>query len=135
MNPLSGDNPQKYFLNTEKDKIESNAIEMPSISMPRGGGVINGIDENCFVNTVNSIPSFSFPFPFSPAKGINPSLSIFYNSGARNDIFGLDWSLGLSSIKRKTDKGPSQYLDSIDSSKIFEWLLEFILTPELRSKA
>lgn len=103
------------FLKTDGGKTKSNALEVPSISLPKGGGAIKGIDEKFSVNAVNGTASFSIPLPFSPARGASPSLSISYNSGAGNSIFGLGWNLSLGSIKRKTDKGLPQYLDSIDS--------------------
>ena len=103
------------FLKTDGGKTKSNAIEIPSISLPKGGGAIKGIDEKFSVNAVNGGASFSIPLPFSPARGASPSLSLSYNSAAGNGVFGLGWSLSLSSIKRKTDKGLPQYLDLIDS--------------------
>ncbi len=103
------------FLKTDGGKTKSNAIEVPSISLPKGGGAIKGIDEKFSVNAVNGTSSFSIPLPFSPARGASPSLSLSYSSGAGNGIFGLGWNLSLSSIKRKTDKGLPQYLDAIDS--------------------
>ncbi len=103
------------FLKTDGGKTKSNAIEVPSISLPKGGGAIKGIDEKFSVNAVNGTASFSIPLPFSPSRGASPSLSLSYNSGGGNGIFGLGWNLGLSSIKRKTDKGLPQYLDGIDS--------------------
>lgn len=103
------------FLKTDGGKTKSNAIEIPSISLPKGGGAIKGIDEKFSVNAVNGSSSFSLPLPFSPARGASPSLSISYNSGAGNGIFGLGWNLSLGSIKRKTDKELPQYLDTIDS--------------------
>ncbi len=103
------------FLKTDGGKTKSNALEVPSISLPKGGGAIKGIDEKFSVNAVNGTASFSIPLPFSPARGASPSLSLSYNSGAGNGIFGLGWNLSLGSIKRKTDKGLPQYLDSIDS--------------------
>ena len=103
------------FLSTEKGKTKSNAIEVPSISLPKGGGAIKGIDEKFSVNAVNGTSSFSVALPFSPARGASPSLGISYSSGAGNGIFGLGWNLSLGSIKRKTDKGLPQYFDSIDS--------------------
>jgi RHS repeat-associated protein len=103
------------FLKTDKGKTKSNAIEVPSISLPKGGGAIKGIDEKFSVNAVNGTASFSVPLPFSPARGATPSLSLSYNSGSGNGIFGLGWNLGLASIKRKTDKGLPQYNDSVDS--------------------
>ena len=103
------------FLKTDGGKTKSNAIEVPSISLPKGGGAIKGIDEKFSVNAVNGTSSFSIPLPFSPARGASPELSLSYNSGSGNGIFGLGWNLSLGSIKRKTDKGLPQYLDSIDS--------------------
>ncbi len=34
------------FLKTDGGKTESNAIEIPPISLPKGGGALNGIDES-----------------------------------------------------------------------------------------
>jgi hypothetical protein len=103
------------FLKTDGGKTKSNAIEVPSISLPKGGGAIKGIDEKFSVNAVNGTSSFSIPLPFSPARGASPSIGLSYSSGAGNSIFGLGWILGLGSIKRKTDKGLPQYLDAVDS--------------------
>lgn len=108
-------NASSQFLKTDRGKTKSNAIEVPSISLPKGGGAIKGIDEKFSVNAVNGTSAFSLPLPFSPARGASPSLSLSYNSGAGNGIFGLGWNLSLSSIKRKTDKRLPQYLDGIDS--------------------
>lgn len=103
------------FLKTDGGKTKSNAIEVPSIALPKGGGAIKGIDEKFSVNAVNGTASFSIPLPFSPTRGASPSLSLSYNSGGGNNIFGLGWNMGLSSIKRKTDKGLPQYIDVIES--------------------
>ena len=103
------------FLKTDGGKSKSNALEVPSISLPKGGGAIKGIDEKFSVNAVNGTASFSIPLPFSAARGASPSLSLSYNSGAGNSIFGLGWNAGLASIKRKTDKGLPQYFDATDS--------------------
>ena len=109
------DKSKSQFLENDGGKTKSNAIEVPSISLPKGGGAIKGIDEKFSVNAVNGTSSFSIPLPFSPARGVSPSLNLSYNSGAGNGIFGLGWNLSLGSIKRKTDKGLPQYLDYIDS--------------------
>ncbi|WP_299458109.1 SpvB/TcaC N-terminal domain-containing protein [uncultured Microscilla sp.] len=114
MNPPP-ENGSGQFLATDQGKTESNAIEIPSIALPKGGGAIKGIDEKLNVNAVNGTASFSIPLPFSPARGTTPALSLAYNSGAGNGIFGLGWSLSLPSIKRKTNQGLPQYLDAIDS--------------------
>ena len=60
-------------------------------------------------------------------------MSLSYNSGGGNGIFGLGWNLGLSSIKRKTDKGLPQYLDGIDSDTFLFSETED-LVPEFRKE-
>lgn len=107
--------PNVNFINTERGKTKPNALEVPSISLPKGGGAIKGIDEKYSVNAVNGTSSFSIPLPFSPARVASPALSLSYSSGAGNGIFGLGWNLSLASIRRKTDKGLPQYFDAIDS--------------------
>jgi RHS repeat-associated protein len=115
MNDQSKNKPSSDFLKTDGGKTKSNAIEVPSISLPKGGGAIKGIDEKFTVNAINGTSTLSLPLPFSKTRGETPSIEISYNSGAGNGIFGLGWNLSLSSIKRKTDKGLPQYLDEIDS--------------------
>ncbi|MGY0035266.1 SpvB/TcaC N-terminal domain-containing protein [Pedobacter sp. NJ-S-72] len=105
----------KQFLNTEGGKTKSNAIEIPSINLPKGGGAIKGIDEKFSVNALNGTASFSIPIPFSNARGNSPSLNLTYSSGSGNGVFGLGWNINLPSIKRKTDKKLPQYYDAIDS--------------------
>ncbi|PGT56988.1 SpvB/TcaC N-terminal domain-containing protein [Bacillus thuringiensis] len=100
------------FLKTDGGKTKSNVIEIPSITLPKGGGAIKGIDEKFSVNAANGTASFSIPLPFSPARGsASPALNLNYNSGSGNGIFGLGWTLSLPSIKRKTEKELPQYLD------------------------
>ena len=45
-------------------------------------------------------------------------MSLSYDSGAGNGIFGLGWNLSLPSITRKTDKGLPRYQD-LEESDIF----------------
>jgi RHS repeat-associated protein len=114
-NASENSNGSSQFLKTDGGKSKSNAIEIPSINLPKGGGAIKGIDEKFSVNAINGTASFSIPLPFSSARGVTPSLSLNYNSGSGNGAFGLGWQLSLASIKRKTDKGLPQYFDGIES--------------------
>jgi len=81
------------FLKTDGGITKSNAIEVPSIALPKGGGAIKGIDEKFSVNAVNGTASFSIPLPFAPARGASPALSLSYNSGSGNGIFELGWTI------------------------------------------
>lgn len=121
------------FLKTDGGKTKSNAIEVPTIALPKGGGAIKGIDEKFSVNAVNGTASFSIPLPFAPARGASPALSLSYNSGSGNGIFGLGWNLSLPSIKRKTDKGLPKYFDNIDSD-VFLFSEAEDLVPEFKKQ-
>lgn len=88
----------------------------PTISLPKGGGALKGIDEKFTVNAVNGTASMQVPLPLTPGRsGFTPGLSIDYNSGAGNSEFGLGWGLSLPAIQRKTDKRLPQYDDANDS--------------------
>lgn len=119
-NPLQQENSQKensfsVSFNQEK-KAESNDIQIPSISLPKGGGAIKGIEDKFQVNAVTGTSSLSIPIPISPSrKGFIPSLRLSYNSGSGNSAFGLGWNVGLPSIIRKTEKELPKYKDEIES--------------------
>lgn len=87
-------------------------VDAPSISLPKGGGAIKGIDEKFSVNPLNGTAAFLIPLPVAQARGAAPDLNVAYNSGSGNSIFGLGWNLAFSSIKRKTDNGLPRYLDA-----------------------
>jgi hypothetical protein len=107
--------PSSQFLKTDGGKTKSNAIEVPSIVLPKGGGALKSIDEKFSVNAVNGTSSFSLPLPFATARGTTPQVGLSYNSGAGNGVFGLGWQLDLPGIKRKTDKALPQYRDDTDT--------------------
>ena len=87
-------------------------IELHSISFPKGGGALKGIDEKFKVNPVNGSANFSIPLPLSPGRnGFTPSIGLNYNSGSGNGPFGLGWQLGIPSIQIKTDKALPTYTE------------------------
>src|SRR3989475_7051603 len=88
----------------------------PTISLPKGGGAIRGIGEKFAANPVTGTGSMSVPVATSPGRsGSGPQLSLSYDSGAGNGMFGFGWNLAPASITRKTDKGLPQYRDSEES--------------------
>src|SRR6185436_10241154 len=90
-------------------------LEAPSISLPKGGGAIKGIDETFTVNPSNGTATLSLPLPFSPGRsGVTPPVRIGYDSGTGNGILGLGWSLDLPSIRRRTDRKVPRYRDEED---------------------
>ena len=101
---------------TEERPSESNAIQNPSIELPKGGGALKGIDEKFEVNAANGTSGFNIPLPITPGRnGFSPSLSLSYNSGGGNSPYGLGWSVGYPMIQRKTDKRIPRYRDGDDA--------------------
>lgn len=95
---------------------KSSPTTPPRISLPKGGGAIQGIGEKFSTNAMTGTGSFSVPLGASPGRaGFGPLLSLNYESGSGNGPFGLGWELSLPSISRKTDKGLPRYLDSRES--------------------
>jgi RHS repeat-associated protein len=116
------------LFNTANDSTETNGffsdkldagvttLNIPQISLPKGGGAIKGIDEQFKVNAANGSAGFSVPLPMTSARnGFQPSLSLRYNSGSGNGPFGLGWDVDLSAIQRRTDKILPRYEDNTDS--------------------
>ncbi|MDB5226557.1 MAG: repeat-associated core domain protein [Bacteroidota bacterium] len=116
MENKSSNNSTSSFFKTDGGKTTSNAIEVPSISLPKGGGAIKSIDEKFQMNPVNGTAGFSISFPFSKSRNdFMPGMTLAYNSGSGNGIFGLGWSAETPSIFRKTEKKLPQYNDLDDS--------------------
>jgi RHS repeat-associated protein len=104
---------------SKESTTKSNALEIPQISLPKGGGALKGIDEKFQVNAANGTASFSIPLPFSPNRnGFTPQLTLSYNSGTGNSLFGIGWDLGLPAIQRRTDKKLPRYFDNNDVEEI-----------------
>ncbi len=100
----------------EEDKSPFYKSAAPSISLPKGGGALKGIDEKFSVNAVNGTAGLEIALPLSPGRGgFTPALSLSYNSGSGNSAFGLGWDLSLPAIQRRTDKQLPLYDDDGES--------------------
>jgi RHS repeat-associated protein len=100
----------------QESSPDSFALHTPSINLPKGGGAIRGMGEKFSANPVTGTGSMSIPIAVSPGRaGFSPQLSLTYDSGSGNGLFGFGWSLSLPQITRKTDKGLPQYRDDEES--------------------
>ncbi len=116
-NIKSNKNSPDSTANPAATKMKS--IEIPQITLPKGGGAIKGIEEKFQVNAVTGTSSFEIPIPLSPSRhGFAPSIGLNYNSGSGNSPFGIGWNLSIPSITRKTERELPQYKDE-DESDIF----------------
>ncbi len=92
---------------------------IPSLAHHTVGGAIKGIGEKFNTNPVTGTGSVSIPVSVTPGRaGFGPQLALSYDSGSGNGVFGLGWSISLSSVTRKTDKGIPRYRDA-DESDVF----------------
>ncbi len=92
---------------------------LPSITLPKGGGAIRGIDEKLSVNQPTGTASLTVPVFTSPARqGFAPKLALRYDSGEGNGPFGLGWTLDVASITRKTSMGLPRY-DDVAGTDVF----------------
>src|SRR6266446_4994695 len=104
------------YTSASREPSETSRNPLPAISLPKGGGAIRGIGEKFAANPVTGTGSMSVPIATSPGRsGFGPQLSLSYDSGTGNGPFGFGWSLSISSITRKTDKGLPQYKDAEES--------------------
>src|SRR5579883_2196511 len=115
MAPPSQSDSRDSAQSSQSDRARGPATP-PSLSLPKGGGAIQGMGEKFAANPVTGTGSMSVPLATSPGRGgFGPQLALSYDSGSGNGPFGFGWSLSIPSITRKTDKGLPQYWDSNES--------------------
>ena len=95
-----------------------NQISATQVSLPKGGGAIQGIGETFQASEFSGTASLSIPIKTSPCRGFEPTISIDYSSGSGNSSFGLGFNLSIPKITRKTSKGRPKY-DGSDTFLLF----------------
>lgn len=86
------------------------AIEVPELSLAKGGGAHKPIGEGFRVNAVSGTTGLALPLPATESRTA-PALSLRYDSGNGNGAFGLGWSLDMPAVVRRTDKRLPRYHD------------------------
>jgi RHS repeat-associated protein len=88
----------------------------PTLSLPKGGGAIQGIGETFQPNLFTGTGNFTVPIATSPGRnGFGPQLSLQYSTGNGNGPFGLGWQLTIPRLTCKTEKGLPRY----DAAAVF----------------
>lgn len=95
--------------------------ELPSITLPKGGGAIRGLDEKLSVNQATGTATMTAGVFTSTARnGFGPTLSLSYDSSSGNGPFGLGWSIPVGAVTRKTSTGLPRYHDGeLTDSDVF----------------
>src|SRR5580658_6567315 len=92
--PSAPAEPGAAGASTQDQKPQRTADLLPSVTVPKGGGAIRGLDEKLSVDAATGTCAMSVHMPFSPGRsGFNPSLSLSYGSGSGNGPLGFGWSL------------------------------------------
>ena len=83
---------------------------IPNISMPKGGGALQGIGETFSPDLFTGTGNFTVPIALpSGRNGFQPSVTLVYSSGNGNSPFGLGWQLSIPGVARKTSDGIPRY--------------------------
>ncbi|MBE7385210.1 MAG: VCBS repeat-containing protein [Leptolyngbya sp. SIO1E4] len=83
------------------------------ISLPSGGGALQGIGETFSPDLFTGTGNFSVPISLPPGRnGFQPELSLVYSTGNGNGPFGSGWALSVPGVMRKTSKGIPRYQGS-----------------------
>src|SRR6266542_308757 len=80
------------------------------ISLPKGGGALQGIGEKFSPDLFTGTGNFTVPIALPPGRnGFQPQLNLVYSTGNGNGPFGLGWSLSIPGVSRQTSKGVPRY--------------------------
>ncbi|HEX6036380.1 SpvB/TcaC N-terminal domain-containing protein [Longimicrobium sp.] len=83
-----------------------------AISLPSGGGALQGIGETFSPDLHTGTGNVTLPISLPAGRGgFGPNLSLAYSTGAGNGPFGLGWSVSVPAITRKTSRGVPRYRD------------------------
>ncbi len=85
------------------------------ISLPKGGGALQGLGEKFSPDLFTGTGNFTVPITLPAGRNsFQPHLNLVYSSGTGNGPFGLGWSVSIPGISRKTSKGVPIYDDTRD---------------------
>lgn len=85
------------------------------ISLPHGGGALNGIGEKFSPDLFTGTANFTVPIALPPGRnGFQPQLNLVYSTGNGNGPFGLGWSLSIPGVSRKTSDGVPRYNETAE---------------------
>lgn len=95
----------------------SNPSQSPSqiISLPKGGGALQGMGEKFSPDLHTGTGNFTIPLALPPGRnGFQPQLNLVYSTGNGNGPFGLGWNLSIPGVSRKTSKRVPRYDEARD---------------------
>lgn len=90
------------------------SVEIAQIRLPRGGGALQSVTETFQASPFTGGGQFSVPLDLPESRGLNPSLSLNYQAGGGQGLFGLGFQLTVPEISRRLEKRLPTYSDEDD---------------------
>lgn len=102
------------------DKARPDPVFKPAaatpLALPKVGGALRGLGEKFSSGGPTGTGSLCVPLPISVCSGgVEPKLSLDYDSGQGHGPFGLGWNVAVPNISRRTEKGIPRYADAKES--------------------
>ena len=83
------------------------------VSLPGGGGGVSPLGDRFQPDLLRGTGNYAVPLHLPKgANELQPSLSLTYSTGQGSGPFGYGWSLNVSRIERRTDRGIPSYTDA-----------------------
>ncbi|MRU49474.1 Insecticide toxin TcdB middle/N-terminal region [Pseudomonas gessardii] len=89
--------------------VQEPRIKPSSVTLPKGGGAIQGLGETFSANAFTGAATLVLPIALTACKGSSPALSLQYQSAAGNGIFGLGFNVDIPAIACRTSTGQPLY--------------------------
>lgn len=91
------------------------ALHASRLSLPQGPTSLTGMGEAFTPRLNTGLGSQSLPLQVPTGRnGAEPELTLTYNAGFGNGIYGLGQQLSVLSVQRQTDQGLPEYIDHTD---------------------
>ncbi len=87
----------------------SDSLNLEAPSLPKGGGALTGLGGQMGAAGPDGSATLSVPLPISAGRGYAPALGLNYSSQGGNGTFGMGWSAGTPSVRRRTRMGVPTY--------------------------
>ena len=114
---------------------DKSAVGPNSISLPKGPGSIEGLGESFQPSLNSGTASHRIPIAVPPGViGFAPKVALSYEGGGGNGVLGYGWSLPLSYVQRRADRGIPTYGEDVgfprDDTFINEMKEELVPVPD-----
>lgn len=96
---------------------DKSGVKPSVLSLPSGPGSIEGLGESFQPQLNTGTATYAVKLKVPPGRsGFSPELTLTYNSGSGNGMYGMGWGISIPSLQRRTDKRLPFYKDAPDGT-------------------